>query len=122
MAGTHLIFVYGTLKKGRTNHFFLEGCDFKGTYFTTNDVTLVHCALPFLVKRKGQGCKGEVYEIDDSILRSIDYLEQHPNFYRREHIWVTQEDTGEQIKAWAYIHPDIFQGDFNRKYEIITNY
>jgi gamma-glutamylaminecyclotransferase len=106
------LFVYGTLKKGRHNHDYLEGSEFMCDCHTNKDYTLIVSGLPFLVKREGQGCKGELYRINEDTLRTIDRLEGHPRFYKRETITVYDLETGMPIIAQTYIHPDIF----NKKY------
>ena len=46
--------------------------------------------------------KGEVYSVSPECLtRSLDRLEGHPNFYRREHRAVTLAD-GSTVFAWVY--------------------
>lgn len=103
-----LLFVYGTLKKGRSNHLLIEHLPHLGDAFTDNNYSLVVSGLPFLVKRKGEGVRGEIYKIDPETLRAVDRLEGHPSFYRREIINVTDFRTGDTVEAYAYIHPDVF--------------
>lgn len=102
------LFVYGTLKQGRSNSCYLEDSEFLGDYFTDNNYSLVVSGLPFLVKRKGKGVKGELYKINSDTLRAIDRLEGHPSFYKRELITVKSFEDGTEIEAYTYIHPDIF--------------
>lgn len=102
------LWVYGTLKRGRSNHGYLEGCEYLGEYFTDKNFSLIVSGLPFLVRRKGSGVKGELYKINKDVLAQIDRLEGHPSFYKREIINITSVDTGNTIEAYTYIHPDIF--------------
>lgn len=103
-----LLYVYGTLRKGRSNHELIKHLPFLGEAVTDNNYTLVVSGLPFLVKRKGEGVKGELYKIDPDTLRAVDRLEGVPNFYYREPIWVTDMNTGETVEAYTYLHPDVF--------------
>lgn len=113
------LFCYGTLKRGESNHDFIANCEYVGDYFTDKTFTLVVAGLPFLVKRKGVGVKGQLFKIDKDTLRAVDRLEGHPNFYRREIITVTNVDSGEDMEAYAYIHPDTFnERDFPWEYSV----
>lgn len=49
----------------------------------------------------GNFVKGEIYEVDDLVLKDLDELEDHPNFYiREEHDF--KLPNGEKTKAWVY--------------------
>jgi len=93
--------VYGTLKKGFRNHHFLSN---QNSHFLRKDHTGQGYALfvedlPFLSKREdGKGCEIEIYQIDDQTLESLDYLEGHPDFYRRQ---VLKMENGFPI--WIYV-------------------
>jgi len=113
------LYVYGTLKKNRHNHKYLDGAEFIGNFITSKDFTLAVSELPFMIKRPSKsGVRGEVYKINSKLLKDIDMLEGHPLFYKREKITVYNEDTQETLKVYAYIHPDIFNQDFWLGYEI----
>lgn len=117
------LFCYGTLKKGRNNHEYLDGSDFLGNFITSRDFSLVVAGLPFLVKRSSRsGVKGEVYKIDSETLREIDRLEGHPNFYYREVITVYNEENGEPLEVYSYIHPDIFNKNFDFNYRVCREF
>ncbi|OQW95011.1 MAG: hypothetical protein BWK79_03835 [Beggiatoa sp. IS2] len=99
------IFVYGTLKKGKCNHFFLEGKP--SILAIAPDIELhasPHEPCPFAIRGTGQ-TKGEVYEVDEILLQQLDELEGHPHDYCRELISVVLAN-GESIEAWIYLHPD----------------
>jgi gamma-glutamylaminecyclotransferase len=119
---THLVFVYGTLKHGKYNHYLLEDSECLGEYFTSKDYTLIMSNLPYLIKRKGHGCLGEVYKINSRILSSLDKLEHHPEWYERKEIEVIPLDGSEKLKVWAYVHPDIFKKGILKDYAIIRSY
>lgn len=60
--------------------------------------------LPFLVKEEGgKGCAAEVYEVSTETLLDLDFLEGHPNVYKREKLFVTNQNTGEQSEAFVYV-------------------
>lgn len=72
--------------------------------FTQKGYSLYISGLPFLVKEKnGEGCVVEVYEVDTNTLLDLDYLEGHPDFYQRQKIFVTNQDTGEEHETYIYI-------------------
>ena len=102
------LFVYGTLCKGKNNFRFLNDSKFLGYYHTDNNFSLVITGLPFMIRRKGDGVSGQLYRVDDYTLKRIDKLEGHPDFYKREEIYVYDTETGTNVRAYAYIHPDIF--------------
>lgn len=44
--------------------------------------------IPFLlnVPNTGHRIKGEIYEVDETMLKNLDILEGHPNYYLRKQI------------------------------------
>lgn len=77
------LFVYGTLKKGGHNHFFLKDSKFKQHYKFNNHalVDLGH-GFPYMIRSEGS-VYGEVYEVDDKTIKNIDLLEGVPGLYKR---------------------------------------
>ena len=74
----HLVFVYGTLKRGGSNHHFLAGQRFLGRARTAPGFTLYSLGeYPGLVERADDrdGVAGELWEVDSSALRRLDQLE-----------------------------------------------
>lgn len=89
----HKVFVYGTLLAGEPNHRVL------GDSKLSKKVSLaLHCKMvslgsyPALVQQEGwRAIRGEVYDVTDDTLQSLDYLEGHPTFYERfkvNGVWV----------------------------------
>ena len=41
--------------------------------------------IPYLIDKPGNGnnIHGEVYEVDEKMLKNLDVLEDHPNYYQR---------------------------------------
>ncbi len=96
----HLVFVYGTLRKGESNHHLLESSEYLGHYETEDDYTLYDVGpYPALVPGS-KAISGEVYLIDDHTLQQLDILEDVPVEYRRETI-NTPYGT-----AWIYLYQD----------------
>ena len=113
-----LIFVYGTLKRGKHNHRYLAGQKYLGDAHTGPLYSLLVSGLPFLVKREGTGCTGELWEVDERCLANLDRLEGHPNFYTRTPIVVRNTKTNEKYSVQTYLHPDVFDEDI----QAVINY
>jgi gamma-glutamylaminecyclotransferase len=105
MNGNPLLFVYGTLKRGRHNHGLLRqlGAEFVCEAQTSERFPLVVEGLPYLLDQPGVGyhVNGEIFRLDECGFSFVDRLEGHPDWYRRRQIDLTGED-GEQYSAWAY--------------------
>tara|TARA_Y100000034_G_scaffold136409_1_gene212716 strand:- start:20942 stop:21307 length:366 start_codon:yes stop_codon:yes gene_type:complete len=97
------IFVYGTLKKGKSNHYLLKDSIFLNE-FSVKGFDLVfdnHESFPFLVRGKGI-VHGEIYLVTSSTLALIDNLEGHPHFYKRE---IIQDifNYEKKYSLWSYL-------------------
>ncbi|RUS74454.1 hypothetical protein EGW08_017792 [Elysia chlorotica] len=122
--GKHIVFVYGTLKTGLRNHEVMtnphEGlAKFLGSGETVLRYPMVvneEFHVPFLLHREGEGehIEGELYQVDDAKLSSLDHLEGHPHFYQRLVTRVKTSgkdfpptvtslaDAGSVVEAWTY--------------------
>jgi gamma-glutamylcyclotransferase (GGCT)/AIG2-like uncharacterized protein YtfP len=91
------LFVYGTLKRGQSNHARLQGARWEG------EATLVGACLfdlgPFPMAVAGEGqIQGELYALPSEDLAAIDAFEGTPRLYERH--WRPLAD-GRQ--AWVYL-------------------
>ena len=101
----HLLFVYGTLKRGFPNHHYLSGAEFLGRARTLERYTLYVDRVPYVVREeKVSFIKGEVYRVSDDILKRVDMLEGHPTHYRRERVKIVLENR-KVLEAWIYFYP-----------------
>jgi len=101
--------VYGTLKSGYGNNFLLEDATLVGKGRTTDKYPLIirQGGLPFMLYKKNHGYNVEVelYLVDKKILRRLDILEGHPEWYRRREVSVTIDEIDTPITAWIYFGP-----------------
>lgn len=87
VTAANLVFVYGTLKKNHGNHGLLADQEFVGrdTIDFNGDFVCLG-GFPACVDRpKGNPVvvAGEVYKVDRPAIASLDWLEGHPDFYKR---------------------------------------
>jgi gamma-glutamylcyclotransferase (GGCT)/AIG2-like uncharacterized protein YtfP len=83
------IFVFGTMQRGFSNHFYLKDAKFIGIALTVDEYVLLitHYKEPVLTRvgknfLKHEDSKhriiGEVYQIDKTRLNNLDVVKQHP--------------------------------------------
>jgi len=100
------IFVYGTLKKGFYNNFYLNSSKFISnavTYERYQMYPVIGGEYPFIIKsEKMNFIKGEVYEVtEQETLDNLDILEGVPNLYIKDFILVELEN-GTVLDALTY--------------------
>jgi gamma-glutamylcyclotransferase (GGCT)/AIG2-like uncharacterized protein YtfP len=78
------LFLYGTLMSGESNHRRLRGARLLATGRTEPRYTLVSLGrYPALLEGGTTSVAGEIYEVDDDLLRALDRFEGVPTLYRR---------------------------------------
>ena len=101
-----LVFVCGTLKKGNRLSGWLSECQFISEGFTSKVKLYLpngHFPYPFCIKEEGgSGVYGEVYQVDDEQLETLDMVEGYPDLYDRELFKVTLLG-GEKCECLIYI-------------------
>jgi len=100
-----IVFVYGSLKKGKKLHNYLENANFLGNAITCNKYPMIVSKsgwYPYLIEKKGIGykIKGEVYKISLNLIKILDRLEEVPYYYYRKQISVCLNN--KRIQAWVY--------------------
>ena len=98
------VFVYGTLKQGHGNHRLLANSKFLGRCLVSGKHRLVSLGgFPGLVatspEEPDRTVSGEVYQVNEETLLSLDFLEGHPRFYERRKLPTPFKN------AWAYYLP-----------------
>ncbi|XP_010602907.1 gamma-glutamylaminecyclotransferase [Fukomys damarensis] len=93
-----LVFVYGTLKRGQPNHQVLLDrvhglAAFQGRGHTAEPYPLVIAGehnIPWLLHLPGRGRRvaGEIYTVDEQMLRFLDDFEGCPDMYQRRAVQV----------------------------------
>ena len=68
------LFVYGTLKKGKCNHRMMSSAKFLSEAYITG--YQLHQA-PAITPKEGSIVYGEVYEVNEALLESLDSFEGH---------------------------------------------
>jgi len=111
MRPMHKVFVYGTLKEGFANFGINAGSRIPGEFRTALRYPLhivTEYFIPWLVNRPGEGERviGQLFEVDDRVLREMDRLEQidEEGWYTREEIRVLPvgDERGEGLPAFVY--------------------
>ncbi len=77
-SGRHLLFVYGTLKRGGANHGWMAGQTYLGEAITGPGMTLYSLGdYPGLVAEPSdrEGVRGELWAVDDAALARLDEFE-----------------------------------------------
>lgn len=102
---TPFVFVYGTLKKGFSNHYLLFDAEFVGEGYTIEKFDLFTDEYPIAVEGGKYHILGEIYKIKHiETFKKLDLLEGYPDFYDRK---ITQIfSKGKIYNAWIYFMPE----------------
>jgi gamma-glutamylaminecyclotransferase len=108
----HLVFVFGTLKRGFPNHHYLAQQTLLGDFETEQAYPLYLVGerhSPWLIDQPGEGMKvrGQVFEVDEQCLAALDELERiHArDGYRRQEIKVSSQQGSVKLSVYAYLKP-----------------
>ncbi|XP_005754360.1 gamma-glutamylaminecyclotransferase B-like [Pundamilia nyererei] len=98
------VFVYGILKKGQPNNYRMFDnnngkAEYLGLAFTIQKYPLVITTeynIPFLLNIPGQGHRvhGEIYKVDDQMLKFLDTFKSVPTLYQRTVVQL-------EVKEWV---------------------
>ena len=106
-----LVFVYGTLMKNLSNHFYLKSSTFLGECYTLEKyIILIDGSIPYLSTSKNiYNIKGELYDISNDTLKQIDELEDEGNWYKRKELKIVLNE--KIITCYAYFNDQTDQTD-----------
>ena len=111
LVNQHLVFIFGTLKRGFPNHGFNHGTLLLGRSCTAEKYPLYLVGdrhSPWMVNDPGAGYQvhGEVFSVDQDALDEMDQLERvnQPDGYQRVVIKVLDQ-TGQLRDAETYMKP-----------------
>ncbi len=94
----HLVFVYGTLKRGQRNAPLLRGAELLGRHRTAACYWMYQFDdYPAVCENGRHAIHGEVYRVSDEQMQMLDDLEWYPHFYQRIEIPTPHGD------AWMYV-------------------
>ena len=108
MNGTN-VFVYGTLMRGERAHSYLSKAEFVGEY-RLSDYAIYNLGwYPGIRPKKGSVVYGEVYAVDDGMLREMDRYEGEGSLYHRTPV-VAENETG-TVDAVVYVYAREIRGN-----------
>lgn len=103
------MFVYGTLKRGGSNHTFMQGQSFRGTARSAPGFRLIHLGdYPGLIAYPDDrdGVAGEVWEVSAAGISRLDELEGiGEGLYRRGPIPLTPPFAEAEVHTYFYLLP-----------------
>lgn len=103
----HRIFVYGTLKRGHSNHGYMVGQRFICEAATQPVYRLFDLGgYPGMVDAASAGLsiKGEIWEIDDACLRDLDRLEDvKGGEYARVFVKLAAPHESDAVEGYVYL-------------------
>lgn len=114
------VFVYGTLRSEQTNHMVIEWAANDIQVAELDGYAMYGSGVPHIVPNPNYRVIGELVTLDDAAydeaMQGLDMLEGfrpgRPDYsmYVREAVEVRVTETGELVRAWAYIGGTIARG------------
>ena len=115
----HSVFVYGTLRKGGSNHFRMDGAEFVGLGSVMGAIYLIDSnpdlVFPALKLEADSRVVGEFYHVSEAQLVELDAFEgisehyEEPYEYRRMMVSVELE-SGELMPTWVWVWNSCLDG------------
>jgi len=101
MMSKHLVFVYGTLRRGgiRAMPGLFPAAKFIGAAEVRGNLYDLGAYPGLMLDESSAPVTGEVYEIDDEILRELDEIEASSNCWRRQ---VEVSSGNQKMPCWVY--------------------
>jgi gamma-glutamylcyclotransferase (GGCT)/AIG2-like uncharacterized protein YtfP len=106
-AAMEKVFVYGTLRRGGSNHFRLDGAEFLTTGEIIGRLYRIDWYPGLVLDPVGDDILGEVYTLDLEILANLDRYEglaagDHEGSEYRRVLTTVTSDAGETFTAWVW--------------------
>lgn len=117
MGKQHLVFVYGTLRQGHSNHQLMGDAQCHGVGCTRDRYAMyIVSGYPYVTSTEARyPIVGELYAVDDAMLEKLDKVEGHPRYYVRREVAV--DVGGVEYRAWMYVRDPhgilLPTGDYN---------
>lgn len=102
-----LVFVYGTLRRGGSNHFRMAGAEFISSGTITGRMYRIDWYPGLVLDLIGDEIQGEVYSVDPELLSALDVFEGlsagevEGSEYRRVQTTVMKQDS-QTLTAWVW--------------------
>ena len=102
-----LVFVYGTLRRGGSNHFRLVGAEFVTAGTIAGRMYRIDWYPGIVLDAAGDEIQGEVYAVDPELLAALDVFEGlsageiEGSEYRRVRTTVMRQDS-QTLSAWVW--------------------
>jgi gamma-glutamylcyclotransferase (GGCT)/AIG2-like uncharacterized protein YtfP len=107
MQPPQLVFVYGTLRRGGSNHFRMAGAEFISTGTIMGRMYKIDWYPGLVLDEAGGEISGEVYSVDHELFAALDAFEgistgeSEGSEYRRVQATVVQQNS-ETLTAWVW--------------------
>ena len=100
-----ILFVYGTLRRGKSNHHLMAGAEYLGDAVTLPKYRLHDLKLYVVMvqdEAAGDAVPGELFRVGDRLLAELDTFEGHPDLFRRTPVELAD---GKPAEAYLYARP-----------------
>ncbi len=108
--GCHRVAVYGTLKRGCSNHPLLVRSRFLGTDWLRHIVLYDLGPCPGARKARSSGVLVEIYEVDDPTMARLDELEGYNASAPERGEYTRERMTTRFGDAWVYLYNGSVRG------------
>jgi gamma-glutamylaminecyclotransferase len=104
-----LLFVYGTLRRGGKNHFYLAKTSFQGNAETYPEYTLGMTDEYLILQEGGRCCvSGEVYSVPPHVLSQLDNLEStSTGLFTRRRVALKEPFIDQVVYTYIYTHSPV---------------
>lgn len=104
----HKLFVYGTLKKGLSNHnYFLKDSKYITDLITPPKFTMLNFGgYPGVIPGGTTRIAGQLFEVDTVTLKKLDRFEGHPSLFQRTPVQLGlshNDSINSEEPVWMYL-------------------